>query len=503
MDPFRVLVIDAHPRKDSYCRALAEAVHAGAMQAGLPSELLALRDLEFSLHPCREVEADLLAARDQILRTRHLVFVYPTWWGTMPALLKGFLDRIFTPGFAFEEREGGGWRGLLDTRSASLLTTMDTPPWIYRWLIGAPGHRALGTATLKFCGISPVRTIEFGPMLHSSADQRSSWLERARRHGERLHHQVSSGWRPKLAAWIAAARLPFYPMPWIAYTVGTLAAMAWLNRPVDLKLYLLGLPIVALIEFATVIRNELGDLPSDRLNKNGGPFTGGSRVLATKRLTIPELRTGLYGALALLALPIAAVTILSGRWAAAAIALVGLILGLGYTAPPIKASYRGLGELDVALTHSVVAIIAGYVLQGGSVIDPSPWLLALPLFFAVLPSITLAGFPDRLADTQAGKRTLVVRLGVKGAAAFAIAATLTAAILPLVLDQIGPLADIFGAAPFIMIPHALLLAALILRQSHQPTCRPINLLLAISLAYMIWPALFPLLSLLAGRIPTP
>ena len=78
------------------------------------------------------------------------------------------------------------------------------------------------------------------------------------------------------------------------------------------------------------------------------------------------------------------------------------VLALAYTVPPLKLSHRGFGEIDVALTHSAGAILAGYVAQGGTWTDSAPWLLSLPLGLAVLPSILLAGCPDR--DGRPGRR---------------------------------------------------------------------------------------------------
>ncbi|MBW8317529.1 MAG: prenyltransferase, partial [Hydrogenophaga sp.] len=94
--------------------------------------------------------------------------------------------------------------------------------------------------------------------------------------------------------------------------------------------------------------------------------------------------------------------------------------------PPLKLSHRGFGELDVALTHSAGAILAGYVVQGGPWTDSTPWLLALPLGLAVLPSILLAGCPDRTADQAVGKRTLVVVLGPRRAIRVAMVACIAA-----------------------------------------------------------------------------
>jgi NAD(P)H-dependent FMN reductase len=69
-------------------------------------------------------EDDMRRAQRLIQWADHLVFVYPTWWGTVPALLKGFLDRVLTAGFAFNEIKGGtGYEPLLKGRSARLITT--------------------------------------------------------------------------------------------------------------------------------------------------------------------------------------------------------------------------------------------------------------------------------------------------------------------------------------------------------------------------------------------
>jgi len=103
----KVLVILGHPRKDSYNAALAESYVAGARAAGAHVEYLHVADLHFDLHvqihsPQDQFEEkDLKEAKRLIKWADHLVFVYPTWWGNMPALLKGFIDRVLVLGFAF------------------------------------------------------------------------------------------------------------------------------------------------------------------------------------------------------------------------------------------------------------------------------------------------------------------------------------------------------------------------------------------------------------------
>jgi putative NADPH-quinone reductase len=112
-----------------------------------------------------------------ILWASHLVFVYPNWWGSMPALLKGFFDRVFVPGYAFKYRENSRfWDKLLAGRSADVFVTMDTPGW-YNWLVyNRPGHNQIKKTILEFCGVKPVRITAFGPVRDTTTAQREKWL---------------------------------------------------------------------------------------------------------------------------------------------------------------------------------------------------------------------------------------------------------------------------------------------------------------------------------------
>lgn len=106
-----VVVILGHPDSDSYCAALAQTYVSSATKAGHNATLFVLGDMEFDpilrqgYKQVQPLEPDLLALKAAIERAQHLVFVYPTWWGTMPALLKGMFDRLFVPGFAFKYRK--------------------------------------------------------------------------------------------------------------------------------------------------------------------------------------------------------------------------------------------------------------------------------------------------------------------------------------------------------------------------------------------------------------
>lgn len=183
----KTLIIQGHPDSESYCRALANAYKVGALSAGaevqeiIVSELKFNPSLEFGYRKRTELEPDLLAAQEKIKWAEHLVIVYPLWWGGVPALLKGFFDRTFLPGFAFQKRENSvWWDKYLTGKSARIITTMDQPAW-YHWLIyGEPAHKALKKMILEFCGIKPVKITSIGPIRFSKDEFRKKYLEKVK-----------------------------------------------------------------------------------------------------------------------------------------------------------------------------------------------------------------------------------------------------------------------------------------------------------------------------------
>ena len=179
-----VLVLDGHPRAASLGAALAQSYAEGVAAAGASVQVLALRDLTFDpiLHDGYAVpqplEPDLLRAQEAILAAKHVALLYPSWWGASPALVKGFIDRTFLPGWAFRFHDGGTWDRLLSGRSARIIVTMDWPIWAWSMVLGAPGRKAMKGATLDFVGFKPVRVTELGPVRTSTPEQRAGWLTR-------------------------------------------------------------------------------------------------------------------------------------------------------------------------------------------------------------------------------------------------------------------------------------------------------------------------------------
>ena len=187
-----ILVILGHPDTNSFCGSLAKAYVSSAKACGADVRELQLGELRFDpilwngYSKIQELEPDLVKAQEFIQWSTHMVFVYPNWWGAMPALMKGFFDRVFLPGFSFKYRKNSQlWDKLLSGRTAHLMVTMDTPSWYYRLIYNRPGHNEMKRTILGFCGIKVVKISEFAPVKDSSREQREKWITVAKNLGSK------------------------------------------------------------------------------------------------------------------------------------------------------------------------------------------------------------------------------------------------------------------------------------------------------------------------------
>jgi len=179
----KVLIINGHPDSESYNWALASAYKKGAEQAGAEVKEIRISalqfnpNLEFGYRRRTELEPDLLNAQKMLKDSDHIVWIYPVWWGGVPAMMKGFLDRVLLPGFAFQKREGSvWWNKLLTGKSARIICTMDQPPLFYSLVNGKPSHSAIKKLTCHFIGIKPVKITSIGPIRLSTDEFRAKWL---------------------------------------------------------------------------------------------------------------------------------------------------------------------------------------------------------------------------------------------------------------------------------------------------------------------------------------
>ncbi|MER8522501.1 MULTISPECIES: NAD(P)H-dependent oxidoreductase [unclassified Mesorhizobium] len=193
--PRRILIVVGHPDPSPHrlCRSLAKAYAEGAELAGHVVRRVDLAALDFPmLRTVQEFEHgaipdSLKDAAEAIVWAEHIVFVFPLWLGTVPALLKAFLEQVMRPGTAFTYRDKGGGlpRKLLRGRSARVVVTMGMPAVLYRLWFLSHGIAGMRRSILRFAGVSPVRETLFGMVADATDPTRAKWFEQMRRLGER------------------------------------------------------------------------------------------------------------------------------------------------------------------------------------------------------------------------------------------------------------------------------------------------------------------------------
>ncbi len=188
----KILIINGHPDRESFNFGVANAYQEGAIASGAAVRTIHIIDLQFNpnlqfgYRKRTELEPDLLLAWEDIQWADHLVWVHPVWWGGLPALMKGFIDRLFLPGFAFQYRENSLlWDKLLKGKSARIITTLDQPSWYYTLVYGKPSVNQLKRSTLQFCGISPVKVTYIGIIKTSGPIKRDKWLQKVKQLGHK------------------------------------------------------------------------------------------------------------------------------------------------------------------------------------------------------------------------------------------------------------------------------------------------------------------------------
>lgn len=180
-----ILVINGHPNKEAFNFAIMQSYLKGANDSGAEVKSIIIADLnfnpnlEFGYQKRSELEPDLLDSWEKIQWAHHIVWIHPVWWGGLPAITKGFIDRLFLPGMAFKYRDNSvWWDKLLKGKTAHILSTMDTPTWYYRFIYGNPSVNQLKKTVLNFCGIKPVRVSHFTMVKGSTTEKRKKWLQK-------------------------------------------------------------------------------------------------------------------------------------------------------------------------------------------------------------------------------------------------------------------------------------------------------------------------------------
>lgn len=181
----KVLIINGHPDANSFNHALTESYINGVKQSDGNIQQINIRDiefnpnLEFGYRKRTELEPKLLNAIELIKSADHLVWVFPIWWYGYPAIMKGFIDRIFLPGIMFEYVKGKPLpKGLLKGKTGRIIITADTPRW-YDWLyMKSPAINQLKKGTLQFCGVKPIKVTYIAPIKNATNEFRIKSLNK-------------------------------------------------------------------------------------------------------------------------------------------------------------------------------------------------------------------------------------------------------------------------------------------------------------------------------------
>ncbi len=205
----KVLLLDGHPDGGRLTRHLLD-IYAGALPAGAEVTRIAVRDLAFDpvlRHGYKrrtDWEPDVHTVAEALDACDHLVVAFPMWWGAEPAELKGLIDRVLLPGFAFAYRNNSNlWDALLEGRSADVIVTMDTPPLFLRFAYGNAIVRRWKAQVLGFVGFKPVRFLALGTVKNGGADKSiGAWTAKIEKLARSTRHANPAKKQPRLAAFL-------------------------------------------------------------------------------------------------------------------------------------------------------------------------------------------------------------------------------------------------------------------------------------------------------------
>jgi 1,4-dihydroxy-2-naphthoate octaprenyltransferase len=237
-------------------------------------------------------------------------------------------------------------------------------------------------------------------------------VPRSRRYFDALSAERGTPIKPRLSFGFLAlrtTRLPFLTATIIPVMLGIVIAAS--HGAFDLMAAALTVIGAAFVQLGLNVANDVFDAVqgADDANVTPTQFSGGSRVIQYGLVTLRQmasLATAFYVAAGLVGLVLLA---MRGSTALLIIGVVGFVVSLGYTAPPLKFVYRGLGEVAVALGFGPLMLLGAYVVQTRGALAWEPFVASIPIALLVALILYVNEIPDRRGDAHAGKRTLPVR----------------------------------------------------------------------------------------------
>lgn len=189
----KTLIVFNHPYEGSYCTAILQAVEKGLDKGGQPFDVIHLdkegfdpvmrskdllafawagKGLDKALE---QIDPPILDYKKKLEDTEHLVMIFPIWWMNMPAMTKGFIDKVIFPAIAYN-MDKGRLKSRLPLRKVTVITTMNTPADIYKDIFNNALEGALIKGTFRQIGIEDVEWISLNMVKQASDGQRKAWL---------------------------------------------------------------------------------------------------------------------------------------------------------------------------------------------------------------------------------------------------------------------------------------------------------------------------------------
>ncbi|TGN21639.1 NAD(P)H-dependent oxidoreductase [Empedobacter tilapiae] len=183
----KIVVINGHPDKESFNSAIAQTYITSAISLGTEVRYIPIGELDFNpnlqfgYRKRMELEPDLVKALEDLHWSEHQVWIHPMWWLGMPAIMKGFFDRAFLPSIAFKINKNGQSEGLLEGKTARIITTAgDLSEKEYEEIYKSSGQIQLQKGILEYCGISPIQNDFIGPLIKFNEKDRNNWIEQVK-----------------------------------------------------------------------------------------------------------------------------------------------------------------------------------------------------------------------------------------------------------------------------------------------------------------------------------
>lgn len=195
----RTVIVFNHPYEESYCNAILESVTKGLEKSTHEVDVINLDKDQFNPRMTSAdlkafvehtaVDPQVIGYQERIRTADHLIFIFPIWWDIMPATTKGFIDRVLSPGLAYEHHPRGfGLVPLLkNLKSITIITTMNKPAIMYSVLIGNLIRKVMVKSVFKTMGYKNVNWISFTSVKRVSQEKRVKWLNELENKFSKFH----------------------------------------------------------------------------------------------------------------------------------------------------------------------------------------------------------------------------------------------------------------------------------------------------------------------------